>query len=209
MIFKDLFNIIIMSHIFVIKNVNDIIGIYNTYNDAEINVFSLLQNKLINNIMIYKYILNSGYCIESYSFNNKIKINNTKINNTRINNEINMTQEEKDTLNKISQDKILLQHDINMLKIEKQRLEESKDVYISDIKLYNLFKNKIMNDVNFKLPELFNDKYIIFKKLDLEQNLSWETFTNIYNTSNNYDNYFMENKYENKEILEEIIIDSE
>jgi hypothetical protein len=73
-----------------------------------------------------------------------------------------------------------------MINIKKQRLEESKEVYLSDIKLYNLFKDKIENDVNFKLPELFNDKYIIFKKLDLEQNLSWESFTYLYNTNNNY-----------------------
>lgn len=71
-----------MSHIFVIKHIDNIIGVYNTYTDAEIYAFSLLQNKLINNIMIYKYILNSGYCIESYSFNNKINYN--KINYNKI-----------------------------------------------------------------------------------------------------------------------------
>jgi hypothetical protein len=205
-----------MSYIYVVKRLNNIIGVYNSYEEMELYVYSLLQNNLVNDITVYKYVSNSGYNINILLFNNKNEIykeiKNEIYNKNKINKEYKneLSLEEKDRLDKINKDKIILQHDINMLNIQKKRIEESKIVYDNDIKLYNLFKNKIENDANFIIPELFEDKYIIFKKLDLLSNLSWETFTSEYNTENDYNDYFIENDYEKKSnIEEEIIIDSE
>ena len=63
-----------MSYIYTIKYINNIIGIYDSYDLAYNYILSLLQNKLINNIsnniIIYKYILNSGHYIEIIKFKN-------------------------------------------------------------------------------------------------------------------------------------------
>ena len=60
-----------------------------------------------------------------------------------------------------------------------------------------------MNDPDFEIPELFIQKYNIFKSLDDENNLSWDTFaslfkesdfngrfSNIFDVSNEFDKKF-------------------
>ena len=238
-----------MSYIYTIKYCNNIIGIYDSYDLAYNYILSLLQNNLINNIsnniIIYKYILNSGHYIETIKFKNndesellnqkkkfvnkiiksnecehveetiKIQNNNTIKSNcddetikTQYDNNLEKNIEIIDNINK---NKIEIQHTINMLNIKKEKILESKQVYDNDIKLYNLFNTKLINEPNFIIPELFNDKYNIFKKLDSEDRLSWDTYIlESNNDINDYNNYFIENDYEKKiNISEDITIDSE
>jgi len=303
-----------MSFIYIIKYNNNIIGTYDCYDKANNYILSLLQNNFINNIsniIIYKYILNSGHYIETIQIKSELLNQKTKFFDETIKFQKNLIIEshgcnpsdetihiksellnqktenfdktiksnpcdetiqieselsnkksfensskfsyleieqlnpeglvldlkaslsneqqgmkspvleletlsrvEQENINlekidKINKDKIDLQHNINMLNIKKQKILESKQIYDNDIKLYNLFNEKIINEPGFKIPELFENKYNIFKKLDLENKLSWDTFILEYdNNINDYDDYFISNNYE-KNISEDIIIDSE
>ena len=96
----------------------------------------------------------------------------------------------------MAEDKIILQHKINMLKVQKERIEESKEIYNNDINLYNKFKQNLNNDSNFIIPELFKDKFYILKKLDEENKLDWNNFFNEYNHNNIYGDYFKLNNYD-------------
>ena len=161
-----------------------------------------------------KYINN---IIKSKCDNKTIKIQNNNTIKSNYDEETIKIQNDNDLeknieiIDNINKNKIEIQHDINMLNQKKEKILESKQVYDNDIKLYNLFNTKIINEPNFIIPELFNDKYNIFKKLDLENRLSWDTYIlESNNDINNYNNYFVENDYEKKiNISEDIIIDSE
>ena len=67
-----------------------------------------------------------------------------------------------------------------MLKQQKEKIEESKTVYNTDIELYKKFK-KLQNEIpDFIVPELFQKKFILMKQLEEQNNLSWETFHSKY-----------------------------
>jgi len=99
---------------------------------------------------------------------------------------------------KIKQDKIDLVHKINELKVEQKKLKELKASYEYDLKLYNnLLKEKEKNS-SFIIPELFESKYKIFKKLDETNNNNFESFKfewDLIKPKNNY-NLFTRTTYE-------------
>jgi hypothetical protein len=100
-------------------------------------------------------------------------------------------------IEKIAKQKIEIQHNINLLKLKKEQLKESKQVYENDIKLFKLFQENKNKDPNFVIPELFEAKYKILEKLNNDNKLSWDNFYLEYKTDNDYDGYFVSNDYEN------------
>ena len=96
----------------------------------------------------------------------------------------------------MAKQKIDLQHKINILKKQKEKIEESKNVYENDLKLYKIFKQSKDSDVNFKVPELFIKKYEIMEKLNCSNMLTWENFIKNYQHDNYYGDYFSSNSYE-------------
>ena len=89
-----------------------------------------------------------------------------------------------------------------MLKVQKERIRESKEIYENDIILYSNFKQKIVNDT-FIIPELFKEKFELFKKLDEENRLNWENFVKEYVHSNIYNEHFKLNSYDESFVMEE------
>ena len=92
----------------------------------------------------------------------------------------------------------VLQRNINKLKLQKEKINESKQVYESDLKLFNIFKNSVETNENFEIPVIFAKKYEIMNKLFIEDKLSWENFINNYKNENYYGDYFSSNSYEEK-----------
>ena len=96
----------------------------------------------------------------------------------------------------MAKQKIDLQHKINILKKQKEKIEESKNVYENDLKLYKIFNQSKESDVNFKVPELFLKKYEIMERLNCDNMLTWENFIKNYQHDNYYGDYFSSNSYE-------------
>ncbi len=96
----------------------------------------------------------------------------------------------------MAKQKIDLQHKINLLKKQKEKIEESKNVYENDLKLYKMFKQSKETNNDFVVPELFSKKYIVMQMLELENKLSWENFSKNYQQENYYGDYFSSNSYE-------------
>lgn len=204
---------------FLIEYNNKIIGTYQDYESAEIFILSCLQNNLMqNSAKILKFRQNSCYYFEHYIItlpselkqsiipNPIIKQYNTPLNIMKPNEICNIKttkQNEEKTVDyddpkikDIAKSKLELQHNINMLKVHKQRLEESKKIYENDMKLFNMFSENIKNDTKFIIPELFVEKYNIMKKLKAENMLSWENFISEYKHENYYGDYFGVNDYD-------------
>lgn len=188
---------------FLIKYKNKIIGVYNDIEQAKLFINSCLSNNLMNgSIDILVYTTNSCYCTNIINMNLENKINNSenKINVAPI---IKKEIDYKDPLFlKLAENKIALQHKINMLKVQKERIRESKEIYENDIILYSNFKQKIVNDT-FIIPELFKEKFELFKKLDEENRLNWENFVKEYVHSNIYNEHFKLNSYDESFVMEE------
>ena len=97
---------------------------------------------------------------------------------------------------KLAKQKVDLQHNINLLKVHKERIEESKRIYENDLKLFNLFNENLKTDTKFVISDLFLEKYKLFTKLKETNKLSWEEFTKEYKQENYYGDYFGTNQYE-------------
>ena len=195
---------------YLVEYKNKIIGTYNNYYLAETFILSCLQNKFIqDSALIHHYRKNSCFKYESYTItlnsNNTIlkkDVNNSQItplNKDVINSQITPLNTNEENSNKLlifTNQSAELQRSINMLKIKKEKIDESKQVYESDLNLFKIFKSSADTDNNFKIPELFAKKYEIMNNLFIEDKLSWDNFIKIYKNENYYGDYFSPNSYE-------------
>lgn len=97
-----------------------------------------------------------------------------------------VSQEYIDKCNKRSK----IQHELNLLKLQKDKIDQSKKVYESDLKIYNIFKQKYQEDNTTVIPEIFKKKYDLFKQLEDNNTLSWVNFFNNYKHENMYNDHF-------------------
>jgi len=65
---------------------------------------------------------------------------------------------------------------LNLLKLQKKRLQEKKLEYETNVKLYYKFKTEKDKEKNFNIPELFIEKYNILKKLESNDELTFEKY---------------------------------
>ena len=82
---------------------------------------------------------------------------------------------------------------LNRLKINTKMLENWINQYKSDIKLFNVFKEKLEEDVEFVIPPLFTIKYTFFTNLN-----------DINDIDNNFNDYFTEFNKNSKLDINEI-----
>ena len=85
--------------------------------------------------------------------------------------------EEIKNLNKEIND---IQYKLNLLKKDKEKLEEKKNVFLVDQDLYFKFKQSLETDDEFTVPEIFVNKYKVFRELEEKNNLCWEEFNKKY-----------------------------
>ena len=173
---------------------NEAIGVYD--NEEILNNFinGCLQNNFFNkdDIKIKKYNINSINCL---NIENKI-IQEKKLENLEtLKKELIESEEYK----KLMQIKIDTKHEINELKKQKIKLEEDKESYEYDLKIYNKLKKDKEKIENFVIPEIFTLKYNIYKKLEESNELNFNAFRIEWEKvkpQNNY-NLFTTNTYEN------------
>lgn len=190
--------------IYIIEYNGNILGIYNDYNNLTNLINGLKQNNLMNisNINILEYSINSIYCIKKYNYLDESKKEILPLNNN------NLDITDPNVIKKLNE-KIEIQHNINILNLKKEKAKELKQIYDNDIKLYEIFKKEIDNNENFIIPELFQIKYKIFNLLEKENKLSFENFIKEQNNNETDIELFKPNEYENKFINEKNIINNE
>ena len=160
---------------------NEAIGIYD--NEEILNNFinGCYQNNFFNkdDIKIKKYNINSINCLntEEKKIPEKI-IPEKKIPEKNLENLKNLKKEliESEEYKKLMQMKIDTKHEINELKKQKIKLEEDKESYEYDLKIYKKLKNEKEKIENFEIPEIFTLKYNIYKKLEESNELNFNVF---------------------------------
>jgi len=176
----------------------NIVGVFDELAKAKDMANGIIDNGWAKNFHIVQYKLNT--CCKVKTINVDNKDDNT--------NKYEELDSETDTpVQKMdSEEATNLQRQLNVLKQQKDKIEESKTKYEVDVKLYHDFKKKLETDNTFTIPELFVDKYKIFHQLDLENNITWEAFSllykepdfygkfsNIFEVTNSFENRFLHN----------------
>ena len=94
--------------------------------------------------------------------------------------------------------KIDTKHMINELKKQKKKLEEEKQSYEYDLKMYEKLKIEKGKIENFEIPEIFTLKFNIFEKLETSNHLNFEVFKTEWEKVKPKNNYslFSANPYE-------------
>ena len=170
---------------------DNLVGVYDELQKAKDMAQGVMNNNWANNFKIVQYKLNTCLKVKTINIDNEIEMydNDNEVENSSI--------ESND-----GEDIVDVQNQINLLKIQKEKIEESKNKYEVDLGLYYKFKKNLEDDINFVIPELFKDKYKIFHQLDLKNNLSWETFSLVYKEQDfhgKYSNIFeIANDFETK-----------
>ena len=182
---------------------NEAIGIYD--NEEILNNFinGCYQNNFFNkdDIKIKKYNINSINCL---NIENKVIPEKNLETKKNLETEKNLENKKKELIEseeykKLMQMKIDTKHQINQLKKQKIKLEEEKESYEYDLKIYKKLKNEKEKIENFEIPEIFTLKYNIYKKLEESNELNFNVFKTEWekvNPQNNY-NLFTANTYEN------------
>lgn len=206
---------------------SNVIGVFENYDMCCDFVKSVENLGWATQFKIVKFKINS--CIKEYEKQISFLENNIEEENTNLfidnKKEIKVekskeikteTKEIKKKKKKEAKVKQKEQYNINLLKAQREKIIESKNKYDVDLKLYNEFKKKVNDDITFEVPDMFEEKFNIFKKLDDENNLSWDTFaaefkekdfngrfSNIFEVSNEFDQKFCNNvKIESSESSE-------
>lgn len=208
---------------------NNAIGIYD--NEEILNNFinGCYQNMFFSkdDIKIKKYSMNSISCLQEIRNNKEHDKEQKKCSDTdyymNLLSEQNKTVpkeqihckkhdknkkklEESEEYKNLMQLKIDTKHQINQLKKEKQKLEEEKQTYEYDIKMYEKLKIENSKIENFEIPDIFNLKFNIFKKLEDTNELNFDVFKVEWDKvkpSNNY-SLFATNPYETSFIISDI-----
>lgn len=178
---------------YLLYQADNIVGVFDDLQKGKDMAQSVIDNGWATNFSIVKYKTNTCIKVKTIEIDDGEK--DDEINNEY--KELNSSEDEKDKI-----DKTELQHKLNVLKFQKDKIEESKNKYEIDVKLYQEFKKKLEEDINFAIPELFEEKYKIFHQLDVQNNLNWETFSLLYKEQDfhgNYSNVFdVANEFETK-----------
>lgn len=161
-----------MEYLFALIKDKNVIGLFDNKKSAENMMNGLINNKLCkqSNLTISCYASNSIFKVEDID---NIVEDDDIDNNIDDNIDINLSPEEK---KKRIEEKSKLEYEMNMLKKKKEEIAESKKTYKVDLDLYKKFKKIINDNPNFEIPELFHNKYSVFKMLDEEDKLNWENF---------------------------------
>ena len=207
--------------LYLIEYNGTIIGAYDDFNMAELFIKSCIQSKMMTSASkIIKYAKNSCFSTGSqlYDTNNipsdayidarpsvRLVLPPEFVNQPKIRVPDNIIippidLEKNETYQKVAKEKSELLHNINLIKAKKEKMIESKQVYENDLKLFELFSMNKKSDPGFIIPELFLDKFTLLNNLRESGTLSWETFMKEHKTnqSNEYDDYFAPNNYENE-----------
>jgi hypothetical protein len=194
---------------YLVKYNNNIIGTYDDLKLAKLFINSCYQNKFMTSkATIMHFTKNSCFFekeeVEQTEEDKKVDEKEQKKNVEKKIEDQKELDKKKEEMKKtpeykeILQSKVDLQHELNLLKQKKERIEQSKNVYDNDIKLYNIFKESKNTNPEFEITEIFVKKYKLFEILNQENRLSWENFIREYKHENMYNDYFSVTYHEDK-----------
>ena len=152
---------------------------------------SIKQNKLVlhrNNSILDHHLIEQ--------FNSTLEVNQIDEDDETQTDSVN--SEEIEEIQNLITETNDIQYKLNLLKKDKEKLEEKKNVFLIDKDLYFKFKNSLETDDEFTVPEIFLNKYKLFRTLEEEDNLTWEEFNKRYvpeNMDTSYNSLFFNEQF--------------
>lgn len=190
-----------------------VVGVFTDLNKCKDTIEGIEQNNWATNFKIIEFKTNT--CCKIGEINFESQYNNSS-NVTDNQNQDNDSANIEDMNNEDKVNIKALQHNINLLKVQKEKIEESKQKYKIDLNLYKKFSEELSRDINFLIPDLFEHKFKIFQELEKDGEITWEKFSklykeedyngiskNIFEDINSYENNFLtkiENSSDDTEI---------
>ena len=161
---------------FVLYQNKKIVGVFDDLEKCKDMVYGIQENGWASNFEIVKYKTNTCRKLEKFIVSNKddgsSEDNSSDDSNC-------LTNEYKELPND-DMDVRLVQHNLNILKQQKDKIDESKKKYDVDLELYNKFKKELALNSKFEVPDMFQEKFKIFQDLESKDKLSWEEFAMVY-----------------------------
>lgn len=153
---------------------DELIGLYDSLDDCNNYLDGLEKQKWESkkNFTIKEFKKNSIIFIRDIKFNSKISKKDKK--------EIKKTE----NYEKIEKDKIDLHNKMEKLKKKKEKILEMKNMYESDLKVFEVLEKKKSENNKFIIPPIFNKKYEIIKLLKEKNNLNIENYYKLYKIEN-------------------------
>lgn len=136
-----------------------VVGLFDTLEKCQnfLKSVQLINDFNLSEYKIKEFINNSLIKTREIKLKNKNKNNvNKKTNNDEISKEEEAKIKEKKEVTKNVQD----------LKKKKEKLEEMTNMFKADLKVYTEFKKQVEEGKLKEIPEIFEEKYIVLKKLE-------------------------------------------
>ena len=153
-----------------------LIGLYDSLDDCN-NFIEGIENQNWdnkNNFTIKEFKKNSIIFVRDINFKNKL----TKV--TKLSKEEKKEIKKSENYEKIEQDKIDLHNKMEKLKKKKEKILEMKNMYESDLNVFEAFLKKKSEDEKFEIPPIFSKKYEVIKLLKEKNNLNIENYYKLY-----------------------------
>lgn len=196
-----------------IQHKNKVIGLYSNYKKCNQMLDGLVANKFAKktDLTIISYYENSittgeytpdDDIIEAFTDELTTELSDKpQIEKILLTDELNENDKKKIKKTRDKQSKI--DYNVNLLKQKKDKIEESKTIYKTDIELFNKFKKIKLETPNFIIPELFESKFNLMSELETQNKLNWENFHTYYKKTNINTSYNkMFEKSEDRKLLD-------
>ena len=156
------------------------------YKEKLIGLFDSLENvnNFIEGIEKQNWENKKNFTINEFKKNSIIHVRTVQF-NKKINKEQKEKVKKSENYEKIEKDKNELHKQMEELKKKKEKIFKIKNMYESDLNVYEAFLKKKSKDENFEIPPIFEEKYRVINLLKEKNNL-------------NIKNYYKLNKIENK-----------
>lgn len=170
------------------KNINFSIVYFLEIDSELVAVFNRKEN-LNNNIEFLKKLnpnkeFNTYTAhLDSLKFNLNKEVIKEKLSDETIE-KLNIEAEEN------SKERAEIRRQLNLLKLQKQRLQDKKRKFEYDLNIYHKFKEELKSNTTFEIPELFKNKFKIFKECEESDNLNFGYYLE------NCSEEFISNSYE-------------
>ena len=189
---------------------NTVIGLFNDIKKCEMMSKGLVNNKFTQSkfLSIVSYYDNSITLYDQdLEKEDEVEHNIEEFSNEETSDSVNTESLNSDTQKKIKKQRdkqSKIEYNMTLLKKKKEQIEENKNVYKTDYELYKRLKKIAKDNTEFIIPELFQVKYKTMDELENANNLSWDTFSEVYKKTDittSYDRLFGDCKSPDRKLL--------
>lgn len=155
------------------------------YKNNLIGLFDSLENvnNFIEGIEKQNWENKKNFTVNEFKKNSIVHVRTVQF-NKKIRKEKKEKVKQSENYEKIEKDKNELHKKMEELKKKKEKIIEMKNMYNSDISVFEAFKKQKSENDKFEIPPIFKEKYRVIKLLKEKNNLNIENYYKLYKIEN-------------------------